>query len=913
MWQREKKDNSIVSLALWLALAATPMTGSLLISAPMLAQSSPETPAFPLPQSVENGTVVRIDGSSSLTTINQSLKENFEKQYPGTKVEIAASGTDTALQALLDGKIDVAAIGRGLTPQEKAKGLEQLRLRREKIAIIVSQDNPFKQSLTTRQFARIFRGDITDWSELGGPAGKIRVIDRPATSDTRETFRDYPAFKTRKFTTGANSTQLAKDDTAEIIKQLGKDGISYVLANQVSKLQGVRVLPLHQTLPDDPKYPFSQPLVYVYKKNPSTSITAFLAFTLAPPGQQAIETARVAEAQAIASGISPTLAAIPTTTTSPSAEATPNSSVSPGAETTPNATAPAGEQPMVAPATNSPNVTKETPFWLLLPLFIAAVGGFVLWWLLRKRPSLAEETASGVSLAAADNDEPISFDSSFSNSQEEGDHTAFSIYNQTPSNLSENGTQTSPHLAHETANATSKLTEATNGVSNTAAALGGGAVLATGIGAGIWSKISGKDRESTVENTSSQSGEVAWDIEAPAAVVNTPYTQLPNIPEEAPQTKLPTTVTTASLPKIPGIPEVTDDEDYWETEETKTLINSQPPAESTPPENINSTEEVTSANTIDNMPDVIFDTEWLSPEVTSSLSELPNLPEDTFNVVADAAEPIIELPEIDTVAQLPEQTTEPESNWPEDNIEANPTDSTSDAVLTAGAGIGAWATIYGIQETPVPYVPAQSHSQVDDIPVVEEAVDLPDNEDYSRITLSPRTPKWAYVFWHISDTDKEALQPQGDYQLVVRLYDVTDIDLSYQSPLLVQQYECEEATHDRFVAIPASDRDYMIEIGYISNGNWSFITRSVTTHIFSRPYGEFWFEADAELVIHGSTVPNTTVSIGGHAIKLKPDGTFHLRIPFPESLMDYPIKVVSADGEQTKTIHKRFSQETSED
>ncbi|QKQ77971.1 DUF4912 domain-containing protein [Nostoc sp. TCL240-02] len=186
------------------------------------------------------------------------------------------------------------------------------------------------------------------------------------------------------------------------------------------------------------------------------------------------------------------------------------------------------------------------------------------------------------------------------------------------------------------------------------------------------------------------------------------------------------------------------------------------------------------------------------------------------------------------------------------------------------------------------------------------------SEEESNILLTPRTPKWAYVSWHISQTQNKALQQQGGSQLVVRLYDVTGIDLSYQSPQLVQQYECEEVARDRFVAIPVSDRDYMVEIGYIADSErWLLIARSPNVRVFSRSHEDFWFVADAELIIHGATQPNTSVNIAGHPIKIKPDGTFHLRLPFSDGLMDYLI-TVATDGESTKTIHKKFSQETSE-
>ncbi|WP_411268016.1 DUF4912 domain-containing protein [Nostoc sp. PA-18-2419] len=189
---------------------------------------------------------------------------------------------------------------------------------------------------------------------------------------------------------------------------------------------------------------------------------------------------------------------------------------------------------------------------------------------------------------------------------------------------------------------------------------------------------------------------------------------------------------------------------------------------------------------------------------------------------------------------------------------------------------------------------------------------LVDAEPESAIVFTPRTPKWAYVSWYISPNQKQVLRQQGASHLAIRVYDVTQIDLSYQTPQLVQQYECEEVASDRFVAIPVSDRDYMAEIGYVTDGDrWLPIARSANIRVFSRPHGDFWFVADAELIIHGATEPNTTVAIGGNTIKIKPDGTFHLRLPFSDGLMDYLI-TVAADGESTRTIHKKFSQETSE-
>ncbi len=292
-----KSKYPVISLALMLTLASV----SPLTLGPVLAQSSPTpTAAFPLPTEVPEGTKVRIDGSDSMSVINQSLKKDFEQQFAKATVETQTQGTDGALKKLLGGEIDLAAIGRPLTKEETAKGLIAVPISREKVALIVSPDNPFKKSLTIDQFAKIFRGEIKDWSKVGGTPGPIQLIDRPESSDTRQTFKSYPVFKKAKFVAGATAKPVAQDSTAEVVKALGNSGLGYAIVSQVTGKDNVRMLSMHGTQPDDPRYPFSQPRDYVYKKEASPAVKAFLGFATAPEGQRAIAAAKSAEAKGVA-------------------------------------------------------------------------------------------------------------------------------------------------------------------------------------------------------------------------------------------------------------------------------------------------------------------------------------------------------------------------------------------------------------------------------------------------------------------------------------------------------------------------------------------------------------------------------------------------------------------------------------
>jgi hypothetical protein len=321
--------------------------------------------------------------------------------------------------------------------------------------------------------------------------------------------------------------------------------------------------------------------------------------------------------------------------------------------------------------------------------------------------------------------------------------------------------------------------------------------------------------------------------------------------------------------------------------------------------------------------------------------------------------------------------------------------------------------------------------------VDEGLPDLPSGYGDSRIVLMPRDPQWAYAYWDIPNDHKEDLRRQGGQQLALRIYDVTDININYQSPHSIQEYPCDELAREWYLPMPVSDRDYAVDIGYrCADGRWLILARSapvrvppvypsdwiedqfitvnweeelrdqtflelippsqkvsadvktsetqtgagvdaagnpiydaifgmaksaeaqrvagslygsmqqvpvheqaVSSYVFPSGVGmwavptmsgltmsgagmsgagfstpmqprQFWLVADAELIVYGATEPDATVTIGGRPIKLNPDGTFRFQMSFQDGLIDYPIKAVAVDGEQTRSIQMKFTRET---
>jgi len=72
----------------------------------------------------------------------------------------------------------------------------------------------------------------------------------------------------------------------------------------------------------------------------------------------------------------------------------------------------------------------------------------------------------------------------------------------------------------------------------------------------------------------------------------------------------------------------------------------------------------------------------------------------------------------------------------------------------------------------------------------------------------------------------------------------------------------------------------------------------------------FWFNVNAELVVYGATEPGAKVTLGGHEIKLRADGSFSYRFALPDGKYDLPAVAISADGSDGRAADLKFSRET---
>jgi hypothetical protein len=91
----------------------------------------------------------------------------------------------------------------------------------------------------------------------------------------------------------------------------------------------------------------------------------------------------------------------------------------------------------------------------------------------------------------------------------------------------------------------------------------------------------------------------------------------------------------------------------------------------------------------------------------------------------------------------------------------------------------------------------------------------------TRVVFIPRDPQWAYVFWDISDADRQAAMAAGAAQLALRVADVTGLAGGSTHPHTLQEVLVDAHATEWYLPVPLCDRDYRVELGYRGgNGSW---------------------------------------------------------------------------------------------
>ena len=234
---------------------------------------------------------ISIKGSDTLgAKLVPQLAESFKSKNGGVKFEIAAEGSSTAFPALANGTAHIGMSSRKAKPEEitaaRAKGikLKEVEACHDMIVVIVNKGNPLK-ALTKDQVAKIFTGQVKDWSEVGGAPGPISIYTRNTSSGTYKDWQTL-AMKGRNYASGSQKLAGNEQIAQEVAKN--KNGIGYV-GLAYAKSSGVHDVTVDGVQPvasNAKKYAYSRACYYYIPENADATAKAFVEFATGGEGQK---------------------------------------------------------------------------------------------------------------------------------------------------------------------------------------------------------------------------------------------------------------------------------------------------------------------------------------------------------------------------------------------------------------------------------------------------------------------------------------------------------------------------------------------------------------------------------------------------------------------------------------------------
>ena len=224
---------------------------------------------------------VSTNGSTSMEKVIGALSEQFMADNSGVTVTYDPTGSGAGIEAASNGSADIGLASRALKDEEKAGGLTETVVALDGIAVIVNADSKV-ENLTVEQIGKIFTGEITDWSEVGGDAGTISCIGREAGSGTRDGFESITGTKdTCKLDQELTSTGGVIEAVASNPNAIGYASLSAVEGKDTIKAVTVGGVACTEATVLDGSYAIQRPFVLVTKTDATLSPAAQAFFDYA--------------------------------------------------------------------------------------------------------------------------------------------------------------------------------------------------------------------------------------------------------------------------------------------------------------------------------------------------------------------------------------------------------------------------------------------------------------------------------------------------------------------------------------------------------------------------------------------------------------------------------------------------------
>jgi phosphate transport system substrate-binding protein len=237
---------------------------------------------------------LNVAGSDTMVNMAGEWAQKFMAENPDVQVAVKGGGSGTGIAALLNKTVDVADASRELKDEEKTQaqtaGLNPVTtaVARDGVGVIVNTANPVTD-ITEENLGKIYRGEITNWKDVGGSDAPIVLLGRDSSSGTYAFVQEEVVGKEKTY---AKSMQNLQSNQA-IVDQVGKspNAIGYVglgYENDTIKVITVDGKKADTASVLDGSYPLSRALNMITNGEPTGVAKAYIDWILGAEGQKIV-------------------------------------------------------------------------------------------------------------------------------------------------------------------------------------------------------------------------------------------------------------------------------------------------------------------------------------------------------------------------------------------------------------------------------------------------------------------------------------------------------------------------------------------------------------------------------------------------------------------------------------------------
>jgi len=199
------------------------------------------------------GETVVVAGTGASQIMLRALAAAYSQAHPGTRVEVPDSvGTGGGIKAAAEGTADLGRVARPLKDKEKATGLEYAAFARVPV-VFATHPSAGVKDLTTAQVLDLFAGKAMDWREVGGKAGRVRVVTRYKGESTLEALeKQLPGWVEITVTEKSKVSSTDPDNAENIAAYEGAVGFTTL---DLAAQHGLTVISIDGVAPEAPAYP----------------------------------------------------------------------------------------------------------------------------------------------------------------------------------------------------------------------------------------------------------------------------------------------------------------------------------------------------------------------------------------------------------------------------------------------------------------------------------------------------------------------------------------------------------------------------------------------------------------------------------------------------------------------------------